>query len=686
LGNFERVGATLDAVGRGGFPTEPAVLETPRTGSTLTHRVGIHLRAGLDHTVSPVAGIAPSPRSMAEPGVNELLAAMLPAPANVVARVRWTTRGGGSGEALVSQADLGLQPIDLVYLLKLSSKGALADLDQRLALHVERANALAPDTVVTVELTEAVPGSITFFEVAPLAMALRSCITRSRPLRPTDVVPATDAKSGNEDLRADRNRPADVQAAMDTLRADIVAERSAQGALPDRDAMAAGVDDRIAATVDLLARAGRFAVPNSGWGDIDQRRGDLFERVLELTAAVAGRWTLRLASADAQLARDDALPSTATDEERIRNLLLAERELTTAPTTPVPTDATAFRTAIDALRAALAAKRDSMLAVGAQSTLHDAIAATDAVLPLAPFDAEPFPMQQVDDALAELFGHLAQRLAALQEDIVRRLASATQMLAAHDAASAGAARVEALTGAVRALLGDDAVFVPEFGVSSAQGVEWAAAMAWSRTGNLTAHLSARDFPVDDWLHGVARVREKVRDFEQARLLSTSLDRAEPDLWPIQLPHRSEPWFGLEWPDTVTLLGARLLYTAHYPAAFDASATQAGLLLDEWVEVVPGDTSTTGIVFHHDSPDSEPPQAMLLVVPPNPEADWAWDDIVRAVRDTFALARLRALEPDRVADTRYAAFLPATVSEATVRGLGISANLAVNNTLFKFLQV
>jgi len=170
------------------------------------------------------------------------------------------------------------------------------------------------------------------------------------------------------------------------------------------------------------------------------------------------------------------------------------------------------------------------------------------------------------------------------------------------------------------------------------------------------------------------------------LLATSFGRAEPDVWPVQLPHRSEPWFGLEWPDTVTLTGARLLYTAHYPSAFDASVAHAGLLLDEWVEVVPGDSTTTGVVFNHDSPDSEPPQAMLLVVPPNPEAAWAWEDIVRAVRDTFALARLRAVEPDRVADTRYAAFLPATVSEATVRGLGISANFSRSNMLMKFIRV
>ena len=89
------------------------------------------------------------------------------------------------------------------------------------------------------------------------------------------------------------------------------------------------------------------------------------------------------------------------------------------------------------------------------------------------------------------------------------------------------------------------------------------------------------------------------------------------------------WFGLEWPDTVPLVGARLLYTAHYSAAFDPSAPQVGLLLDEWVEVVGGDTTTTGVVFHHDSPDSEPPQAMLLAVPPKPDVAWAWDDIVGA---------------------------------------------------------
>jgi hypothetical protein len=455
----------------------------------------------------------------------------------------------------------------------------------------------------------------------------------------------------------------------------------------ERDDRAASVDGHIVTIVDLFGRVGRFAGPNSGWGDIDQRRGDLYGMVRNAAREVVDRWSARLTSADALLMRDDALPTTASDEERIRTLLLAERELTTTPTSPVPTDADAYRLEIGGLRALFAAKLAALNAVSGKPTLHEAIEATDVAMPLLPFDDASFGMDDIDETLGGLFEHLAARLAAAQQEVDRRRAAAAHLLAAHDAASSGAARVEALTGAVRAMLGDDALFVPEFRVSATQGTEWSAAMSWSRTGNLTSHLVAtRSFPVDDWLHGVARVREKVHDFEQARLLATSLGRAEPDLWPVQLPHRSEPWFGLEWPDTVTLAGARLLYTAHYPSAFDPSAAHAGLLLDEWVEVVPGDSTTTGVVFNHDSPDSEPAQAMLLVVPPNPEAAWAWDDIVRAVHDTFALARLRAVEPDRVADTRYAAFLPATVSEATVRGLGISANLSRNNMLTKFIRV
>ena len=92
LGNVDRAAATLDAYSKGGFPPEPAVLETPRSGTTITHRVAVHLRPGLAHDVSPVDGVAMTPRAMAEPAVNDLLARMLPAPGDVAVRVSWRDR------------------------------------------------------------------------------------------------------------------------------------------------------------------------------------------------------------------------------------------------------------------------------------------------------------------------------------------------------------------------------------------------------------------------------------------------------------------------------------------------------------------------------------------------------------------------------------------------------------------
>ena len=43
-GNFDRIGATLDAYSTGNFPPEPQVVETPPAGIGLTHRVAVHLR------------------------------------------------------------------------------------------------------------------------------------------------------------------------------------------------------------------------------------------------------------------------------------------------------------------------------------------------------------------------------------------------------------------------------------------------------------------------------------------------------------------------------------------------------------------------------------------------------------------------------------------------------------------
>ncbi|MEU8364273.1 hypothetical protein AB0C27_50475 [Nonomuraea sp. NPDC048882] len=683
LGNADRAAATLDAVARGGFPPEPAVLETPSEGGTLTHRVAIQLRAGLDHHASPVDGIAMTPRAMAEPGVNELLAAMLPAPADVVVLVRWP-----GGELPVSQADLGLQPIDLLHLLRLESQAALGELDERILRYAAAEAGLRPDVTPAVHLTERVPGKVTFFELAPLVGHLRTVVTAGRPLRATDVLRAGEARATADALvHADRSRVADVAARLEEHLGELGSLRNEiETAVADPATLLASLDDLAGRAGAALVASGAFGLAGGGAARLAAAGAGLFSDLLAAVASLAERWQTRLARADAALARDSALPSVATDAERVAVLLLADRELRGTPVTPVPAAATPFRTAIETQRAAFVARLAGFEAVaGAATGLTDALAMVTALLPVEAFDAEPFPIGGFADRAVALARDAAQALGSMITEGESRSAAAAGHLAAHDAAPAGRPRVEALAAAVTALLGQDAVFVPEFDVPAAQGAEWMAALTWSDSGGLLSGFPSRPFPVGDWLHGVARVRDPVRAWEQATLLSGTLGRPVAELTPVQFPHTGEPWLALEWSPGTQITGDRLLYTAHYPAAFDPGAPQAGLLLDEWVEVVPGETATTGIVFHHDSPNSEPPQAMLLVVPPDVTKGWQWEDLVAALGDTLDLARQRALEPAAVAGTAYAAFLPATLSEATVRGLGISANLAVNNGLYRSLR-
>jgi hypothetical protein len=224
------------------------------------------------------------------------------------------------------------------------------------------------------------------------------------------------------------------------------------------------------------------------------------------------------------------------------------------------------------------------------------------------------------------------------------------------------------------------VMVPEFSLGATRAPELQQALIAGSSGAITAHLMTdHAFPVDDWISGVARVRDKVRDWERIVLLAGAVGRFEPTMIPAQLPYRADDhWLALEYPDDYVIDGDRLLYTAHHAGLPSAVGSLCGLLLDEWTEVIPATSDTTGLAFNYDSPDSEPPQAMLLVTPPRFRGAWQWDDVVAALHETLELAKTRAVEPAHLDDTAYAQFLPATVTAATARGISIATNYARNN--------
>jgi len=113
------------------------------------------------------------------------------------------------------------------------------------------------------------------------------------------------------------------------------------------------------------------------------------------------------------------------------------------------------------------------------------------------------------------------------------------------------------------------------------------------------------------------------------------------------------------------------------APADPGVDLAGLMLDDWSEVVPTTKETTGVAFHFDRPNASPPQALLLAVPSVLRGHWRWDDLVATITDTFDRARLRAVEPDQLMRSPYAQLLPTTLLEFSTGGLFLSTLLVEN---------
>jgi hypothetical protein len=401
------------------------------------------------------------------------------------------------------------------------------------------------------------------------------------------------------------------------------------------------------------------------------------------------RWNGRLTEFDALIAEFNALPPTATDEEKFELLQRAERLISTMPTSPLPPTPADFKTALLAKRTDFVNRRNDFNTVLSTSTTQlSTLLGSIEALPVSDFDAVEFKLDDAKDRIVLFASDLMSMARSLADNIEIKLNAAQEQLDAHDNASQAAARVEALQQAAKILLGEDFQLIPEFALSPEQGDEWEKAINDSGDEKLLRHQTQtlkNDFPVDEWLYGLARVREKMRHWEQTVFLTGAFTDTELELTPIQLPFKDDDhWLGLEFPPDYEIESERLLYTAHYARPFVKTAQQCGLLLDEWTEVVPGIEETTGIAFHYDRPNTEPPQAWLLVTPPDFDGSWQWQDLVDALNETLDLAKKRAVEPAHVDATAYARFLPATVMAVTLYQISIAANLALNNKVYDFI--
>jgi hypothetical protein len=103
-------------------------------------------------------------------------------------------------------------------------------------------------------------------------------------------------------------------------------------------------------------------------------------------------------------------------------------------------------------------------------------------------------------------------------------------------------------------------------------------------------------------------------------------------------------------------GGKLSIAVQSTATLDVRKPLAGALIDEWVEVVPSATETTGIAVQYDQPNAAPPQTILIAVPPEIGVPWTIWSLQHVLLETVDLARIRAVDPVTLDEVGH--YLPA----------------------------
>ncbi len=228
-GNFGRAGSPLDAISKGLRPPEPEIVNTPRGGTDLTHRVAI-LLAGNPAPNAGWSGITPHPRAAAEPWLNTWLGNLLPDPATVQCEVTYEDAAGNHSK-IVRLSDLDVGPLDCLAMAAAADIAQRGEIENRILYRA----ALAPDavgTAINYQSSVLPADSISFPDFLYLAKAIRELVGSGRALTPQDLsLPEKKAEDhgGAVDLVDLRSR---ATAALASLTADVAALDAVTAGLP----------------------------------------------------------------------------------------------------------------------------------------------------------------------------------------------------------------------------------------------------------------------------------------------------------------------------------------------------------------------------------------------------------------------------------------------------------------------
>jgi hypothetical protein len=698
-GNIDRAAGSVETYSKGNYPQVPDVIQTPRSGVNVTHRVGLQIKANADPSI-----VDYTPRAMAEPGLNLLLQDLLPDLANIICTVSFFHSASNSEikDLPVSMSELGLEPIDLLYIISAGTDQAMDTLDDLVVHHIrtnypDPANPDPPrlDADIGIKYFSRADKSVSVFEITPLINHLKALLLRSRPLQPSDIIISNEAKEKVDLIQGlDKQRLDLVLAYLNPHKSDLdtfvsTLETSLGEGGDDDATIINNIDNSMETLVDIFMSLGATGLPQTGIGFAHEWRQTQLTLLYKEFQALIQRWSGKLADFT-QLMQEYA--GLTNDDEKFELLSRAEYLVSTELTPDPGSDPDVFRALVENKKNDFETRKlefDAFIIANHQ-WLSDALTQAVPLLDYEGFNGIATDISKIEKVCLVFARDLLTKARLVQADLTKRLSAVADLFNKYNTEADPKKQIKLLQEIAKKLLSEDFRMIPFFQVPKDQAYEWKKALV--AEDQLLAYQTGilkNPLPVDDWFYGVARVREKMGHLEQMIQLAEGFTKNGIELRPVQLPYQ-EPycWFALEFgADTkekekalnqVFQENDHLLYTAYYHEPFDADKKQCGILIDEWTEVIPTQEETTGIAFHYDRPNSEPPQTFLLVTPPQFRGYWLWQDLVDALHETLDEAKLRAVEPEQIDKTGLATFLPATISTVTKSPISIMMNYALNN--------
>jgi len=248
-------------------------------------------------------------------------------------------------------------------------------------------------------------------------------------------------------------------------------------------------------------------------------------------------------------------------------------------------------------------------------------------------------------------GVLLAQAGSIAKEVEQRIAQLTTLKAVLNQAVTIEDKRDHHRERLRAVFGQAFVVLPRFAAGNAD--ELASAFADS------VKMQDNDpMAVVTWFQRASRVRDGVGRLEASLRYAEALNTGESlKLIVGQLPYQTnDRWVGLPLKGGKQIPGGRMSLVVQSSVAVDVRKPLAGILIDEWVEVVPNAKETTGVVFQYNPPDASAPQSILLAVPPVPDKSWTVGDLHRVLLETLDLAQLRAVDAEALDEAGH--YLPA----------------------------